>query len=150
MVDSSKLINRIKLYNQNVDTGLIEKAFDFAKKHHEGQLRLSGEPFLIHPLAVAEILADLELDQTTIAASLLHDTIEDVSVEPRELEDNFGPEITKLVEGVTKLGKIVFESKEIKQAENFRKMLLAMGEDIRVIIIKLADRLHNMETLQYL
>ncbi len=129
---------------------MIEKAFEYAKKHHEGQLRLSGEPFIIHPLAVAQILADIEQDQVTIAAALLHDVIEDGKVTKEAIAENFGEEIACLVEGVTKLGQLVFESREVREAENFRKMLLAMGEDIRVIVIKIADRLHNMQTLQYL
>ena len=129
---------------------MIEKAFNYAKKLHEGQLRLSGEPFIIHPLAVAQILADIEQDQVTIAAALLHDVIEDGKVTKEAIAENFGEEIACLVEGVTKLGQLVFESREVREAENFRKMLLAMGEDIRVIVIKIADRLHNMQTLQYI
>jgi GTP pyrophosphokinase len=133
-----------------VDVQFIERAFEFSKKYHEGQKRHSGEPYITHPLAVAEILAELEQDQATIAAALLHDLVEDCKIDKAVIEKNFGAEIAYLVEGVTKLGQIVFESREVRQAENFRKMLLAMGEDIRVIIIKLADRLHNMQTLQYL
>lgn len=129
---------------------MIEGAFNFAKERHEGQVRLSGEPFIIHPVAVAEILADLEQDQSTIAAGLLHDVIEDGLTDRATIAQRFSEEIAYLVEGVTKLGQLVFESREVRQAENFRKMLLAMGEDIRVIIIKLADRLHNMQTLKYL
>jgi len=150
MLSSVNLTAKIKKYNANVDIDLIDKAFNFARERHEGQVRCSGEPYMIHPLAVAEILADLEQDQTTIAAALLHDTIEDGLTQTSEIAEKFGEQISMLVEGVTKLGQLVFESKEVKQAENFRKMLLAMGEDIRVIVIKLADRLHNMQTLKYL
>ncbi|MFH1710307.1 MAG: bifunctional (p)ppGpp synthetase/guanosine-3',5'-bis(diphosphate) 3'-pyrophosphohydrolase [bacterium] len=150
MTDCSNLISKIKEYNPQVDVSLIEKAFEYAKRLHEGQVRLSGDAFITHPLAVAEILADVEQDQVTIAAGLLHDVIEDGKVDRGAIAEKFGEEIAYLVEGVTKLGQIVFESREVRQAENFRKMLLAMGEDIRVIVIKLADRLHNMQTLQYL
>jgi GTP diphosphokinase / guanosine-3',5'-bis(diphosphate) 3'-diphosphatase len=149
-LDCSDLIARIKEYNPKADTGLVERAFEFALHSHEGQKRLSGEPYITHPLAVAEILAELEQDQTTIAAALLHDIIEDVAIERKVIAEKFGDEIAYLVEGVTKLGKLVFENREERQAENFRKMLLAMGEDIRVIVIKLADRLHNMQTLKYI
>jgi GTP pyrophosphokinase len=150
VIDSSNLIAKIRAYNPQVDVSLIEKAFDYAKQLHEGQSRLSGEPFIIHPLAVAELLAEIEQDQVTIAAGLLHDVIEDGNIPKEAIAEKFSEEIAYLVEGVTKLGQIVFESREVRQAENFRKMLLAMGEDIRVIVIKLADRLHNMQTLQYL
>jgi GTP diphosphokinase / guanosine-3',5'-bis(diphosphate) 3'-diphosphatase len=150
VIDCSNLIARIRIYNPQVNVALIEKAFEYAKKHHEGQLRLSGEPFIIHPLAVAQILAEIEQDQVTIAAALLHDVIEDGKATKEDIAANFGDEIACLVEGVTKLGQLVFESREVREAENFRKMLLAMGEDIRVIVIKIADRLHNMQTLQYI
>jgi GTP pyrophosphokinase len=149
-LDCSNLIAKIKTYNPQVDVSLIERAFEYAKKLHDGQLRLSGEPFIIHPLAVAQILADIEQDQVTIAAALLHDVIEDGKVTKEAIAEKFGDEIACLVEGVTKLGQLVFESREVREAENFRKMLLAMGEDIRVIVIKIADRLHNMQTLQYI
>jgi len=150
LIDTSDLISKIKLYNPQVDADLIVRAFNFANQHHGGQMRLSGEPFIIHPLAVAMILAEIEQDQVTIAAALIHDVIEDGGVKREEIAEKFGDEIARLVEGVTKLGQLVFESREVRQAENFRKMLLAMGEDIRVIIIKLADRLHNMQTLKYI
>jgi guanosine-3',5'-bis(diphosphate) 3'-pyrophosphohydrolase len=150
MVSISELVQKIKKFSPDADTGIVEKAYELAAKYHKGQTRLSGDPYITHPLAVAEILVELEQDLPTIAASLLHDIIEDASVERKVLIENFGEEIVYLVEGVTKLGKLVFESREERQAENFRKMLLAMGEDVRVIIIKLADRLHNMQTLKYL
>ncbi|MBU0687254.1 MAG: bifunctional (p)ppGpp synthetase/guanosine-3',5'-bis(diphosphate) 3'-pyrophosphohydrolase [Candidatus Margulisbacteria bacterium] len=146
----NNLIEKVKKYNPEANTDLIEKAFKFSKKVHQGQFRLSGDPFVAHPLKVAEILAGLEQDTETICAALLHDVIEDTSVTQEGLIQEFGKEIYTLVEGVTKLGRLVFESKEERQAENFRKMFLAMGQDIRIIIVKLADRLHNMQTLKYL
>ena len=145
-----ELIAKLKQYAPQTDVVLIDKAYDFAKKQHEGQKRLSGEPFITHPVAVAMILAELEQDQATIIAGILHDVIEDGLATRDVIAKEFNEDVAYLVEGVTKLSKLVFESREERQAENFRKMLLAMGEDIRVIIIKLADRLHNMQTIQYL
>lgn len=127
----------------------VKKAYDFAEKAHSGQYRSSGEPFIVHPLEVALILIDLGLDIDTIAAGLLHDVVEDTGVKIEELEAIFGSEVAKLVDGVTKLGKIAYKTKEEQQVENLRKMFLAMAKDIRVIIIKLADRLHNLRTLEY-
>jgi len=150
MSDIAELIAKIRKYNPQADTAQIEKAFDYARACHEGQTRFSGDPFITHPIAVAEILAELEQDQSTIIAGLLHDVIEDGKADKLTIAGKFGDEVAYLVEGVTKLGQLVFESREVRQAENFRKMLLAMGEDIRVIIIKLADRLHNMQTLKYI
>ncbi|GAB6117577.1 bifunctional (p)ppGpp synthetase/guanosine-3',5'-bis(diphosphate) 3'-pyrophosphohydrolase [Thermoanaerobacter brockii subsp. lactiethylicus] len=146
-----KVINRIKKYmGDDANLGLIYKAYDFAVNAHDGQIRNSGEPYIIHPIEVAYILAELELDITTIAAGLLHDVIEDTDVTYGQLLEYFGKEIADLVDGVTKLGKIEYKSKVEQQAENMRKMLIAMAKDIRVILIKLADRLHNMRTLKYL
>ena len=144
------VINKKKEISKKVDSKAIMKAFDFAKLHHGNQLRKSGEPYIIHPLNVAYILAGLGLDEATISAALLHDVVEDTSVTDEELRKEFGNEISDMVEGVTKLSKIQFASQEEIQAENYRKMFLAMGKDIRVILIKLADRLHNMRTLKYL
>jgi len=127
----------------------IREAYAFAERAHEGQFRSSGEPFIVHPLEVGFILIDLGLDIDTIVAGLLHDVVEDTGVKIEELKEKFGPEVAKLVDGVTKLGKISYKSKEEQQAENLRKMFLAMAQDIRVIIIKLADRLHNLRTLEY-
>jgi GTP diphosphokinase / guanosine-3',5'-bis(diphosphate) 3'-diphosphatase len=146
----SRLISKIKQYNPNGDFPLLEKAHNLSKAAHEGQLRVSGEPYIVHPVEVAIILADLEMDFTSIIAALLHDTIEDTSCTFEQLKENFSEEIATLVDGVTKLSKIPYTTKEEQQVENLRKMFLAMAKDIRVIIIKLADRLHNMRTLKYM
>ncbi len=146
----SVLIDKIKAYKEDADFQLIEKAYHFARRAHEGQFRDSGDVFFRHPYEVAKILADLELDVTTIAAGLLHDVLEDTEVTREELEEEFGPEIVHLVDGVTKLSKIPFQTKEEHQAQSLRKMFLAMAEDLRVVLIKLADRLHNMRTLRHL
>ncbi|WP_195336528.1 RelA/SpoT family protein [Paraclostridium bifermentans] len=145
-----ELIEKIKRYAPNGDLDLIEKAYYYGKKAHEGQLRKSGEPYFIHPIAVANILCDMELDMQTIAAGLLHDVVEDTEFTYEDIKNDFGEEIADLVDGVTKLGQIKYKSKEETQAENLRKMFLAMSKDIRVILIKLADRLHNMRTLKFM
>ncbi|HWG89067.1 MAG TPA: HD domain-containing protein, partial [Candidatus Acidoferrales bacterium] len=132
------------------DLEIIRKAYEFSLKHHDGQTRASGEPYLIHPLAVALVLADMKLDSTAIAAGLLHDAIEDTPVTHEDIRQGFGENVAHIVEGVTKIDKIDFASREERQAENVRKMVLAMVDDIRVVLIKLADRLHNMRTLQHL
>ncbi|MFO7318273.1 MAG: bifunctional (p)ppGpp synthetase/guanosine-3',5'-bis(diphosphate) 3'-pyrophosphohydrolase [Clostridia bacterium] len=146
----SVLIDKIKAYKEDADFQLIEKAYHFARRAHEGQFRDSGDVYFRHPYEVAKILADLELDVTTIAAGLLHDVLEDTEVTREQLEEEFGPEIVHLVDGVTKLSKIPFQTKEEHQAQSLRKMFLAMAEDLRVVLIKLADRLHNMRTLRHL
>lgn len=128
---------------------LIEKAFDLAVSAHDGQKRQSGEPYVLHPIAVAEILLDLKLDTSTIITALLHDTIEDTKISSEDLKKEFGEEVARLVDGVTKLAKIEYQPEHIKQAENFRKLLLAISEDIRVLLVKLADRLHNMRTIKF-
>lgn len=145
-----ELIEKIKNYAPNCDIGTVEKAYYFARNAHVGQFRKSGEPYFIHPIAVANILADMELDIETISASLLHDVVEDTSYTYEDIEKEFGKEIADLVDGVTKLGQIKYQSKEETQSENLRKMFLAMAKDIRVILIKLADRLHNMRTLKFM
>ncbi|MFA6549081.1 MAG: bifunctional (p)ppGpp synthetase/guanosine-3',5'-bis(diphosphate) 3'-pyrophosphohydrolase [Candidatus Margulisiibacteriota bacterium] len=150
MNELDTLLDKIKKYNPQADLELVKKVYAFAAEKHEGHKRLSGEPYIIHPLAVAMILADLEQDVLTICASLLHDVIEDVEVKIQEIKKRFGEEVARMVEGVTKLSQLTFVSREVRQAENFRKMFLAMGEDFRIIVIKLADRLHNMRTLKYL
>ena len=150
MKSREEFLQTIADYNPKYDLELIGRAYDKAKEMHEGQLRKSGEPYLIHPLAVAEILADLGMDEDTIVAGLMHDVVEDTPYTSEELREEFGEEVELLVDGVTKLGSLKFESKEQRQAENLRKMFLAMSKDIRVLIIKLADRLHNMRTINYM
>ncbi|MDB8789621.1 bifunctional (p)ppGpp synthetase/guanosine-3',5'-bis(diphosphate) 3'-pyrophosphohydrolase [Romboutsia sp. 1001216sp1] len=145
-----ELIEKIKGYAPNADIDLVKKAYYLGKKAHEGQFRKSGEPYFIHPLAVANILADMELDIETIAAGILHDVVEDTDYTYEDIEKEFSQEIANLVDGVTKLGQIKYQSKEETQAENLRKMFMAMAKDIRVILIKLADRLHNMRTLKFM
>lgn len=146
----NELLDKIKAYNPNTNTEKIEKAFYFTKECHEGQFRNSGEPYFNHPVAVAGILADLYMDDDTIIAGLMHDILEDTEITFDEMTDMFGEEVAKLVDGVTKLKKIKYQTKQESQADNLRKMLLAMNSDIRVIIIKIADRLHNMRTLEYM
>ena len=145
-----KLLLRIEQYNPDADLELVIKAYHFAQTCHEGQLRNSGEKFFTHPVNVAMNLADLSMDTATIIAGLLHDTIEDTDATHEQIEEKFGAEIADLVEGVTKLKKLQYMTKQENQAENLRKMVLAMAKDIRVIIVKLADRLHNMRTLEYM
>ena len=145
-----ELIADVARYKPDVDRNLLTRAFLFAAKAHAGQQRRSGEDFVIHPWGAAMILAELQLDEATLAAALLHDVVEDTEVEADDIRTEFGDEIGKLVEGVTKLTRIQFQSREHAEAENYRKMIVAMAEDVRVILIKLADRLHNMRTIEYL
>ena len=144
------VIKRMKMNKRKVNTALIQKAYNFAAEHHKGQKRMSGEDYIIHPLNVAYILADLQMDDSTICAALLHDVVEDTDVTNEDIVKNFGEEIAEMVAGVTKLSKIQYVTIKEEQVENYRKMFLAMGKDIRVILIKLADRLHNMRTLSNL
>ena len=145
-----ELIASVKKYHPSTDISMIEKAYKIAYEAHEGQKRKSGEPYIIHPLCVAIILADLELDKETIVAGLLHDVVEDTVMTTEEITKEFGAEVALLVDGVTKLGQLSYSADKVEvQAENLRKMFLAMAKDIRVILIKLADRLHNMRTMQY-
>lgn len=146
-----ELISSIRKYHPSADISMIEKAYKIAHDAHEGQVRKSGEPYIIHPLCVAIILADLELDKETIVAGLLHDVVEDTVMTSEEITREFGAEVALLVDGVTKLGQLNYSADKVEvQAENLRKMFLAMAKDIRVILIKLADRLHNMRTLKYM
>ena len=146
-----ELINAVSKYHPSGDMSMIEKAYNVACEAHKDQKRKSGEPYIIHPLCVAIILADLEMDKETIIAGLLHDVVEDTVMTSQEMKEEFGEEVELLVDGVTKLGQLSYDADKVEvQAENLRKMFLAMAKDIRVIIIKLADRLHNMRTLQYM
>ena len=149
MLRFNDVLERLTSYQPNADIELLKKAYVFSAKVHLGQVRLSGEPYLNHPLEVAGILTQLKLDVASVATGLLHDTVEDTLTTPKEVQENFGDEIAQLVDGLTKISRISLRSSEEHQAENFRKMILAMVKDIRVILIKLADRLHNMRTLQY-
>ncbi len=149
MIRISDIIDKITEYNPEADLQLIDRAYIYSAKVHDGQMRLSGEPYLSHPLEVAGILADMRLDVVSVAAGLLHDVVEDTHATEQELEEIFGHEVRHIVAGVTKLSKLPFSSAQAREAESIRKMILAMADDIRVIMIKLADRLHNMRTLQY-
>ena len=144
------MLRHVQANRPSEDLSLIRKAWEFCVKHHEGQMRASGEPYIIHPLEVAEVLAEMKLDATAIAAALLHDSVEDTPATNEEIQADFGDQVAHIVEGVTKIDKIQFANREDRQAENVRKMLLAMVSDVRVVLIKLADRLHNMRTLQHL
>ncbi len=149
MMRQFELIDRVKQYNPAANEDLLNRAYVYAMRAHGEQKRASGDPYFSHPLQVAAILTDLKLDDATIAAALLHDTIEDTDATRAEIDRLFGHEIGHLVEGLTKLKKLDLVSKEAKQAENLRKLLLAIADDVRVLLIKLADRLHNMRTLEY-
>ena len=150
MTQLETLIEAIPKYQPGADLDVLQRAYRFSEVSHKGQQRASGEPYLSHPLEVAHLLVDFKMDVTTVTAGLLHDVLEDTHATKAELEKEFGKEIAELVDGVTKLGKLAFSSREERQAENFRKMLIAMARDLRVIMIKLADRLHNMRTLHFL
>jgi len=150
MIRFEDLLEKVRAYSPDADVELLRRAYVFSAFEHRGQVRHSGEPYLIHPLAVADFLADMKLDVAAIAAGLLHDVVEDTLTTIERIQELFGPEVAHVVEGVTKIGAIAFSSSEERQAENFRKMLLAMVDDIRVILVKLADRLHNMRTLNHL
>ena len=149
MIRINEILDKAAVYLSGSDQALVQKAYVFSAAAHAGQIRLSGEPYLSHPLEVANILAEMRLDASTIAAGLLHDTVEDTKATMEEITEQFGDDVAKIVNGVTKISKMSFESKEEAQAENIRKMILAMADDIRVIMVKLADRLHNMRTLDF-
>ena len=145
-----ELMSMMRANRPNDDLDIVRKAYEFSVKHHEGQTRASGEPYVVHPLETALVLAEMKLDPFAVAAGLLHDSVEDTSVTTVDIRKEFGEQVAHIVEGVTKIGKIDFASQEERQAENLRKMVLAMVDDIRVVLIKLADRLHNMRTLEHL
>ncbi len=150
MIRFEDILDKVESYKPNFDEELLQKAYIFSAREHRGQVRSSGEPYLIHPLNVAHILADMRMDETSIAVGLLHDVLEDTLTTKEKLQEIFGEDVAELVDGVTKISRYAYVSKEEQQAETFRKMLLAMVSDLRVVIVKLADRLHNMRTLQYL
>lgn len=149
MIRQYELVDKILKYNEKADVALVNRAYVFSMKAHGNQKRASGEPYLTHPLEVAAILADLKLDEPTICTGLLHDTVEDTLATIEEIEKLFGKEVAELVDGVTKLSRIAFNNKTIEQAENFRKLFMALSRDIRVLLVKLADRLHNMRTIEH-
>ena len=149
MIRQYELVERVKQYNPNTNEDLLNRAYVFAMKAHGSQKRDSGDPYFTHPLEVAAILTELKVDDATIVAAMLHDTIEDTPVTRDDIDRMFGSEIGALVDGLTKLNKLDFASKHAQQAENFRKLLLAIADDARVLLVKLADRLHNMRTLHY-
>src|SRR6185503_18195583 len=146
----SELVTKVQSYHPAADVELIERAYKFAEWSHREQMRKSGDPYFIHPASVAGIIAELRLDTASVCAGLLHDVVEDTPASPEEIKGSFGAEVASLVDGVTKLGKINFTSKEDRQAENFRKMVVAMARDIRVLLIKLCDRVDNMRTLEHM
>src|SRR5437868_1853720 len=150
MIDVQEICSSVSTYDPSADLGLIQRSYEFAAERHAGQRRRSGDPYVVHPVGVARIISQLRLDVPSICAGLLHDCVEDTSATAEDIGNLFGTEIQFLVEGVTKLGKIPWNTREERQAENFRKMLLAMARDIRVILIKLADRVDNMRTLAFM
>src|SRR5712692_8713786 len=144
------LMKTLRANRPNDDLGIVEKAYEFSQKNHAGQTRASGDPYLVHPLEVALVLAEMKMDPAAVAAGLLHDSVEDTTVTIVDIRKDFGEQVAHIVEGVTKISKIDFVTREEQQAENLRKMMLAMVDDIRVVLIKLADRLHNIRTLEHL
>src|SRR6478736_4584905 len=147
MLQVEQIIDRVRSYQPAADADLIKRAYDFSYRMHAGQTRKSGDPYFIHPASVAGIITELRLDTASVCAGLLHDVVEDTLASTKDLQREFGVEIANLVDGVTKLSKINFTSKEDAQAENFRKMVVAMAQDIRVLLVKLCDRVDNMRTL---
>src|SRR3954464_14577438 len=150
MIRFETLLEKVRSYSPDADLELLRRAYVFYALEHKGQVRHSGEPYPIHPPDGSDLLADMKLDVVAVSAGLLHDVVEDTLTTPERIAELFGSEVAHIVEGVTKIGAIPFSSSEERQAENFRKMLLAMVDDIRVILVKLADRLHNMRTLNHL
>src|ERR1700749_2565422 len=150
MIRLEDILAKVAKHHPQDNLDLIRRAYIFSAKEHKGQVRASGEAYLTHPLEVANLLAEMKMDAVTVSVGLLHDVVEDTLVSLEDVDAIFGPEVAHIVDGVTKISQIQFTSKEEKQAENFRKMLLAMTDDIRVIMVKFADRIHNMRTLQFL
>src|SRR5437588_2928015 len=150
MIRFEQILEKVESYKPDFDQELLERAYIFSAREHRGQVRSSGEPYLVHPLQVAYILAEMRLDETSIAVGLLHDVLEDTLTTKETLQQMFGDDVAELVDGVTKISRYAYVSKEEQQAETFRKMLLAMVSDLRVVLVKLADRLHNMRTLEFL
>src|SRR5579862_2747721 len=150
MMRQFELLERVKSYDPSADEDALNRAYVFSMKAHGAQLRASGDPFFSHPVEVAGILSKMKLDSASIVTGLLHDTVEDTLATLEDIEKRFGPEIARLVDGVTKLSRLELQSDQTKQAENFRKLVLAMSDDIRVLLVKLADRLHNMRTLRFI
>src|SRR5271165_5647610 len=150
MLSLNELVDRVRSYQPGADVDLIGRAYAYGKRAHEGQTRKSGDPYFSHPASVAGVITSLRLDTASVCAGLLHDVVEDTLATTKDLEREFGGEIATLVDGVTKLSKINFTSKEDRQAENFRKMVVAMARDIRVLLVKLCDRVDNMRTLEFM
>lgn len=150
IVPLEDLLERVLAYQPNADVDLLRRAYDFATEAHEGQVRKSGDPYFVHPAAVAMVITELRLDAASVCAGLLHDVVEDTPQTVQDLERLFGKEVASLVDGVTKLSKINFTSRQEREAENFRKMLVAMSRDIRVLLVKLCDRVDNMRTLEFM
>src|SRR6201993_2275755 len=149
MIRQFELVERVRAYDPDVDEDALNRAYVFSMKAHGSQLRASGDPYFSHPVEVAGILAGMKLDSSSIVTGLLHDTVEDTVATLEDIEKVFGGDIARLVDGVTKLSRLELQSDQTRQAENFRKLVLAMSEDIRVLLVKLADRLHNMRTLRF-
>src|SRR5579863_8175749 len=150
MVEFEDIVQKVKAYRPGDDLGLLRKAYEFSAREHRAQTRDSGEPYVSHPLEVANVLADMKLDVVCLAAGMLHDVVEDTTITNDRVRQEFGPDVARIVEGVTKISRLEFVSPQEQQAENLRKMVLAMVDDIRVVLVKLADRLHNMRTLEHL
>src|SRR3984893_14976412 len=150
MIHFEEILERVEAYNPQSDQDLLRRAYVFSAREHKGQVRRSGGPYLVHPLNVAAILAELKADDVSIVVGLLHDVLEDTLTTKEAIAQQFGSEVADLVDGLTKIGRFSYVSREEEQAETFRKMILAMVSDLRVVLVKLADRLHNMRTLEYL
>ncbi len=150
MIRFEDILEKVEAYNPQSDQDLLRRAYVFSAREHRGQVRRSGEPYLVHPLNVAAILADMKADDVSIVVGLLHDVLEDTLTTKEAIAQQFGAEVAELVDGLTKIGKFSYVSREEEQAETFRKMILAMVSDLRVVLVKLADRLHNMRTLEFL